>query len=89
MPKKSEAEEKIYRFICANPGLCTYEISKKLRMSGGKVRYFLFKLQKKGLVKFKFDKRNPRIKKLSYPVSSSELLPKKIKNQLRYLRNKI
>ncbi|MEM5882799.1 MAG: winged helix-turn-helix domain-containing protein [Candidatus Aenigmatarchaeota archaeon] len=86
MPRKSEAEYKIYLFVCQNPGLCTYEISKRLFMSGGKVRYFLSKLKKEGLVRFKFDKRNPRIKKLTYPTSSLELLPKKIKTQLKNLK---
>ncbi|MCS7105905.1 MAG: ArsR family transcriptional regulator [Candidatus Aenigmarchaeota archaeon] len=86
MPKKSESEYKIYMFVCQNPGLCTYEISKKLMMSGGKVRYFLSKLEKKGLVKFKFDRKNPRIKKLSYPVSTLELLPKKIKILFKNLK---
>ncbi|MEM5794422.1 MAG: winged helix-turn-helix domain-containing protein [Candidatus Aenigmatarchaeota archaeon] len=86
MPKKSEAEYKIYSFVCQNPGLCTYEISKRLFMSGGKVRYFLSRLKKKGLVKFRFDRKNPRIRKLTYPVSSLELLPRKIKIQLKNLK---
>jgi|YelNatPaOPRAMG01_1025707.scaffolds.fasta_scaffold10754_5 predicted transcriptional regulator len=83
MPKKSEAEYKIYSFVCQNPGMCTYEISKRLKMSGGRVRYFLSRLQKKGLVRFKFDKKNPRIKKLTYPLNTLELLPKSIKNKFR------
>ncbi|MEM5843633.1 MAG: winged helix-turn-helix transcriptional regulator [Candidatus Aenigmatarchaeota archaeon] len=86
MPKKSEAEYKIYTFICQNPGLCTYEISKKMMMSGGRVRYFLSRLKEKGLVRFKFDRKNPRIKKLTYPVSTIELLPKKIKAQLKNIK---
>jgi DNA-binding MarR family transcriptional regulator len=66
--------------------MCTYEISKRLRMSGGRVRYFLLRLQKKGLVKFKFDRKNPRIKKLTYPLTTLELLPKNIKAQLKFLK---
>lgn len=88
MPKKSTAEDVIYKFVCKNPGNCTYYISKKLGMSGGKVRYFLSKLHQKGLIKFKFDRNNPRIRKLTYPVSSWGLLPKDIKRRLKNIIKK-
>jgi predicted transcriptional regulator len=79
----SEKEEKIYRFICENPGLSTYDISKKLNLSGGCVRHCLAKLSQKGLIFFKFEKNNPRIRKLSYPINAFKLLPRKILNQLK------
>lgn len=83
MPKRSNTKEIVYSFICNNPGMSTYEISKRLNMSGGKVRHALYKLEKDGLVKFKSDKRNPRFKKLSYPVDTWKLLPSKIKFELK------
>ena len=83
MPRKSSTQVIIYRFVCENPGCSTYYISKKLKMSGGKVRYALARLAEKGLIKFKFDKKNPRIRKLSYPNDFWSLLPKKIKINLK------
>ena len=55
MPKHSFTEEVVYSFVCKHPGLCTYDMSKKLNMTGGRVRHALIKLEKEGLVKFKFD----------------------------------
>jgi predicted transcriptional regulator len=84
----SFTEEIVYSFVCENPGLCTYEISKKLEMSGGRVRYALKKLEQNGLVKFKFRKENPRIKKLTYPVDVWSLIPKELKPHLLKLMKK-
>lgn len=84
----SNTEEKVYRFVCENPGLSTYRISKKLNLTGGCVRHCLKKLQQKGLIFFKFEKHNPRIRKLSYPVNAFQLLPKKIVKQLAKLIKK-
>lgn len=81
--KKSNTCEIIYDFICDNPGLSTYEISKKLNMSGGRVRHALSRLQKIGLIEFKFERQSPRIKKLTYPISAMKLLPEKLKRELR------
>ena len=88
MTKKSSSEEKIYRFVCENPGNCTYTISKKLKMSGGKVRNALSRLKQSGLVKFKFERRSPRIKKLSYPVKTLDLLPRILKKEVSKLKIK-
>ncbi len=85
MSRKSATDQIVYNFICSNPGLCTYEIAKRLRMSGGRIRYTLKKLKEVGLVSFKFDKRNPRIKKLTFPVDMWKLLPRKIKNETKKL----
>lgn len=84
MPKKS-SEQIIYSFICENPGLNTYQISKKLGMSGGKVRHILKKLKERGLVKFKFERKNPRIKKLTYPIEFWKLFPKVLKSEIKKL----
>lgn len=81
--KDSFTEDIVYSFVCKHPGLCTYEISKRLGMTGGRVRHALSKLQKNGLVKFKFEKKNPRIKKLTYPIDTWNLLPKKLRQELR------
>ena len=88
MPKKSSTQDKIYRFICKYPGKSTYYISKKLRMTGGRVRHALSKLKHYGLVKFKFDKRNPRTKKLSYPTDAVALLPRSLKGKLKKVKKK-
>lgn len=85
MPRKSATDQIVYDFVCSNPGLCTYEIAKRLRMSGGRVRYTLKKLKEIGLVSFKFDKTNPRFKKLSFPVNMWELLPENIKTETKKL----
>lgn len=81
--KEGETEDKIYEFICENPGKCTYEISKKLNMSGGKVRHALSSLEQKGLVAFKFIRQSPRTKKLTFPVNNFKLIPKSLKSLLK------
>lgn len=85
MPEERSTEEIVYEFVCNHPGLCTYAISKKLGMTGGRVRFALTKLKKGGLVKFKFDRSNPRIKKLTYPIDAFSLLPKSLKNRVKVL----
>jgi len=89
MPKRSSTEDVVYNFVCKNPGKCTYFISKNLNMSGGRVRHALNVLNKKGLIRFKFERKNPRIKKLTYPVSAWRLLPRKIRGQLKKIEVKI
>ncbi|HDJ96731.1 MAG TPA: transcriptional regulator, partial [Candidatus Aenigmarchaeota archaeon] len=56
---KARTQLIVYEFVCKNPGMCTYEISKKLKMSGGRVRHALNQLKKSGLIKFKYEKKNP------------------------------
>lgn len=85
MTKKESTKDKIYRFVCENPGMSTYEISKKLQMSGGRVRHVLTRLSQEGLIKFKFERQNPRIRKLSYPANFMELLPKTLKKEIKKL----
>ena len=82
MSKKSSTQDKIYRFICRNPGKNTYVISKKMKMSGGRVRHAIYKLRDYGLVKFKIIKKIPRIQKLCYPVDALALLPRALKRKL-------
>jgi len=84
---RNSAEHAVYEYVCRKPGLSTYELSKRLKMSGGNVRDALTRLQRKGLVRFKFDKSNPRIRKLTYPVSAWELLPRSLKVALRKLKS--
>ena len=83
MPKKSSTQEKVYKFICKNPGKNTYVISKKLRMSGGRVRHAIYKLKNCGLVKLKTIRKSPRIQKLCYPVDALSLLPRALKRKIR------
>jgi len=89
MGRWGETEDIVYEFVCENPGLSTYEISQKLQMSGGRVRYALNSLQKKGLIKFKFEKNNPRIKKLSIAVKAWELLPPALKKKWKSIRTRL
>jgi predicted transcriptional regulator len=62
--------------------MCTYKIAKKLKMTGGRVRYALKKLKEAGLVKFEYEHAS-RTKKLCYPVDAWELIPKEWKPKLR------
>jgi predicted transcriptional regulator len=87
VPEEESTKEKIYKFVCENPGKSTYYISKKLQMTGGRVRHALTALWKEGLIKFKFERNNPRIRKLSYPVNFVNLLPKSLKKEVKKLQS--
>ncbi len=84
MAGKKSGKESVYDFICRNPGKNTYQISKKLCMSGGKVRHTLSKLKQDGLIKFKIIRNTPRIQKLCYPVDAMSLLPRALKNKINF-----
>ncbi len=84
--KGKSSEQKIYSFVCENPGLNTYQISKKLKMSGGRVRHTLKMLNKKGLVRFKFERKSPRIKKLTYPIEFWKLIPRIVRSEIKKLK---
>lgn len=87
MRKKDPLTEQIiYEFICSNPGKSTYEISKTLKMTGGRVRHALNKLKNCGLIKFKFLRESCRVKKLSFPVEFWKLLPKTLRKELLKLK---
>lgn len=86
MGRRSDTQQIIYEFVCFNPGKSTYEISKQLKMSGGKVRYALNKLKEMGLIKFKFVKSSYKIKKLSFPIDAWKLLPYSLKRRLKQLK---
>ena len=43
--KKNNTEHIVYCTICSNPGMNTYELSKKLNMTGGRVRHAISKLK--------------------------------------------
>lgn len=90
MAEKKSGKERIYDFICRNPGNNTYQISKKLCMSGGKVRHALYKLKQDGLIRFKVIRNTPRIQKLCYPVDAMSLLPRALKNKINFVvHNKV
>jgi len=88
MAKEKSTQDKIYRFICKNPGKNTYVISKKMRMSGGRARHAIYRLRDYGLVKLKTIKKSPRIQKLCYPVDALSLLPKALKRKLKRSKKK-
>ncbi len=81
--RNSDTFETIYDFVSQSPGLNTYELAKRLSMTGGRIRYTLSRLQKMGLIEFKFERHNPRIEKLTFPVSASKLLPRSLKLKLK------
>lgn len=83
--KKNNTEHIVYCTICSNPGMNTYELSKKLNMTGGRVRHAISKLKEDGLVKFKIERRTARLKKLVYPIEVWRLLPRKIKYEMKKL----
>ncbi|MEM5836199.1 MAG: winged helix-turn-helix domain-containing protein [Candidatus Aenigmatarchaeota archaeon] len=83
MRKHGKAEDKIYQLICSNPGLNTYEISKRLKMSGGNVRNALSNLHKKGLISFKIEKSSVRVRKRCFAVEIAKLLPATFKKEIK------
>ena len=83
MAKKRLTQDKIYKFICKNPGNNTYAISKKMKMSGGRVRHAIYKLKNYGLIKLKTINKSPRIQKLCYPIDALASLPKALKRKLK------
>ncbi len=82
MVKKVFTQDVVYSLICEKPGVCGYEISKKLNMSNGRVHTVLSNLERNGFIKFKTIK-NPRRKKNYFPVNSFELLPTELRKQLK------
>jgi predicted transcriptional regulator len=85
MSEKSSTRDRVYVFVCKNPGLSTYDLSKKLGMTGGRVRHALSMLKKADLIEFKFERQNPRIRKLSFPVDFLKLLPRDLKKEIKGL----
>ncbi|MCS7106272.1 MAG: winged helix-turn-helix domain-containing protein [Candidatus Aenigmarchaeota archaeon] len=85
MRKHGKAEDKIYQFVCKNPGINSYQISKRLKMSGGNVRAALKNLHKKGLIFFKFERKSYKIEKKCFAVKLVHLLPKVLKKEIKNL----
>ncbi len=86
MSKSSKTNEVVYEWVCAKPGMCTYDMEKRLNMSGGRVRHALSRLEKMGLITFRWVQSNPHFYKLSYPVPTKRLLPKKLIHELKAVR---
>jgi len=63
----------------------TYEISKRLGMSGGNVRNALSNLHKKSLVKFKFVRSSPRTEKQCFAVKLWSLMPRALRRKIKGL----
>lgn len=87
MPRKNNPNslQLVYEQVCATPGITSYEISKKLGMSGGNVRYCLSKLKKIGFVRLKTIYSSSRLKKQVFPVGVNKLLPSQLKKELKKL----
>jgi len=89
MRRHGKAEDKVYQFVCNNPGTNSYQISKKLKMSGGNVRNALNNLHKKGLIFFKFERKSYKIEKKCFAVKLLNLLPKTLKKEIKSLAAKV
>ncbi len=78
------AETELCEIISKTPGLSTYELQKKTKWSGGKVRATINRLEKMGIIETKKIAENNRIKKICTCVSwkklvrDNDLIPKKI-----------
>ena len=83
MKKNAKTMHTVYCYVCANPGQSTYQISKDLGLSGGSVRHALSELEGEGMIKFKFERRNPRLRKLTYPIEAFRLLPGRLRFEVR------
>ena len=82
MTKKVFTQDVVYTLICEKPGLCGYDISKKLNMSNSRVYAVLHKLRRDGFTKSKVVK-NPRRKRIYFPVNAFDMLPAELKKELR------
>lgn len=86
--RRKRLEEKVYEYVCENPGKSAYEIAKKFKIAGSSARSSLKSLYRKGLIKFKIIKTSERVKKLSFPVKFWKLLPKRLINQFKKEKQK-
>ena len=69
-----ENQRTVLLFLSKNPGLSTYEISRKMKWSTGKVKWYLIKLLKKGYIKNESRIINGRNNILYYPVKAKEFI---------------
>lgn len=83
MKRNARTVHSVYCYVCSHPGQSTYQISKDLGMTGGSVRHALSELEEEGMIKVKFDRRNPRLRKLTYPVEAFRLLPSRLKFEVK------
>lgn len=68
------SEDFLYSFICKHPNLSTYELSKKIEWTGGKVRTTIKRLEEAKLIEGKFVREGMRIKKLIVPSHWKKLI---------------
>ena len=69
-----EAQFRLLEFLEDNQGLNTYQIARKLRWSGGKVRYTLQKLEENGLVRIDEEIKSGRKISKVFLVSWKDML---------------
>ncbi|MDP2749799.1 MAG: winged helix-turn-helix domain-containing protein [Nanoarchaeota archaeon] len=78
------SETELYELISKTPGLSTYDLQKKTKWSGGKVRATINRLEKMGIIETKKTVEGNRIKKICGLVNwkklvrENNLIPKKI-----------
>jgi len=72
---KAEANKnKLMYIIEKNPGLTSYELAKKLKWSGGKVRYYLRQLLEDNEIIVKEVYNSSRLRKVVYAVDWKEMI---------------
>lgn len=74
--RKTAFENKwlVYETICANPQKTSYELSKVIGWSSGKLDYYIKKLLKDGLINNSTEIVNGRVNKKYSPKKAGELI---------------
>lgn len=67
-------KDELMYFIEKNPGLCAYELSRKLGWSRGKVKYYVDKLLEDNEIRIETERNTDRIKKRIYPIKWTEMI---------------
>ena len=78
--------DKIYSCVCENPGESLHEMSEELGMPHENVNKVLDELKSAGLVKFKFVRMSPVVKKI-YPIDKKFIMTSKLKKELKKFIN--
>ncbi|MBA7535434.1 hypothetical protein ES705_27690 [subsurface metagenome] len=72
--KAFESKWKIYQTICKRPQITTYELSKMIGWSSGKIAYYIKKLLKDGLIYNSTEVINGRVHKKYLPKKVGDLI---------------
>ena len=72
--KALDNEWRLYKFIDKNPGLTTYDLSKKMSWSPGKISYYIKRLLKAKMINNSTKIVNGRVNKRYYGKTVKEFL---------------